>query len=116
MLRLVTRSHLSVVCWLEGSVFDVVLRSVNIDAHSIAECSCQVPGCSRPPGGDSIRLSDQAGVGAGAGQGALHGAGDLRLQTGDDASDEVRLINRGTGGAGGAGGGAEPARGGSGKS
>ena len=113
MLRLVTRSHLSVVCWLEASVLDVVLRSVNIDAHSIAECSCQVPGCSRPPGGDSIRLSDQAGVGAGAGQGALHGAGDLRLQTGDDASDEVRLINRGTGGAGG---GAEPARGSPGKS
>ena len=107
---------MSAGCWPLVSVVDVVLRSVDVDTDSITECSCQVPGWTRPPSSHSVRLSHEAGVGAGGGQGALHGAADLRLQTGDDASDQVRLINRGTGAAGGGGGGAEPARGGSAKS
>ena len=91
------------------SVVDVVLGSVDVDTHPVPEGPGQVPDWSRPPSSHSC-------VGARAGQGALDGGGDLRLQTGDDASDQVRLINRGTGAAGGGGGGAEPARGGSAKS
>ena len=94
---------------VEGSVVDVVLRSVDVDTDPSTKGSCQVPDWSGPPSGHSARLPD----GVGGGQGALHGAADLRLQTGDDASDQVRLINRGTGAAGG---GAKPARGGSAKS
>ena len=95
----------------QSSVVDVVLWSVNVDTDPSTEGSCQVSGwsSSRPPSGRSARLPD-----CGGGQGALHGATDLRLQTGDDPSDEVRLIHRGA--AGGGGGAAEPTRGGSGKS
>ena len=95
---------------VEGSVVDVVLRSVDVDTDPSTKGSCQVPGWSGPPSGHSARLPD----GVGGGQGALHGAADLRLQTGDDPSDQVRLVHRGA--AGGGGGGAEPTRGGSGKS
>ena len=79
------------------SVVDVVLGSVDVDTHPVPEGPGQVPDWSRPPSSHSC-------VGARAGQGALDGAADLRLQAGDDASDQVRLVERRAGAAGAAGG------------
>ena len=66
-------------------VVDVVLGSVNAHTDSVPEGPGQVPGASGS--GEGVGLSGEAG-GGGASQGSLDGGADLRLEAGDDLSDE----------------------------